>query len=123
METYRIFFFGGESIGGRQDFLAEDDRTAIKIAGILHDACSDQSLSWELWQGTRSVRLPAPKTRVPENPLSDITAKMQDTIIESEEIILRSKWTISSSERLLKSLDELRALRGSAERYSPSASD
>jgi hypothetical protein len=99
MKIYRLCFHGDAGMHGRQDFEAEDDESAIRIAEILHDACSDRRSSWQLWQGVRPLRTPNDRHR----PISvdQVTARMQASVIDSEERILQSRWAIASSRRLL----------------------
>jgi hypothetical protein len=53
---YRDFFRSEEGICGHDDFDVRDDDTALTIAALLADACSDRCTSFDLWQGTRQVR-------------------------------------------------------------------
>ena len=55
MEGYRLYFKALGSIVGRQDFEADDDAAAQRIAAVLFDACSDRSQNIELWQGERPL--------------------------------------------------------------------
>lgn len=41
MAEYRVYFSADTSIHGRHDFEAENDQSAIEIAVVLFDACSD----------------------------------------------------------------------------------
>jgi hypothetical protein len=41
MTAYRMYFLITGHIHGRQDFEADDDVGAIRIARVLYDTCSD----------------------------------------------------------------------------------
>src|SRR5438270_831054 len=60
MARYRLYFKALGSIVGRQDFGAEDDAAAQRIAAVLFDACSDRSQNIELWQEERLLSLDLP---------------------------------------------------------------
>jgi hypothetical protein len=107
MITYRIYFRSSSRIVGREDFTADDDRTAVVIAEILYDACSDKCDSFGLWRGTHCVV----GRGVLPRPLGAeiVQGNNQASVIECLEAIQRSHWSIASSERLLMRLNELRA--------------
>jgi len=109
--TYRIFFRNGSGICGRDDFDAESDDTAMKMAELLADACSDKCTSFDVWQGTRLVtglKAVSPRPRV---SLSELTEKHQALTIAREEAIRDSYFAIAGSRRLLMRLDEVRQKR------------
>ena len=65
---YRLYFLNAaQCIIARDEFEAENDETAIMIAGLLSDACSDLSPGFELWQGARRV-VPDVKKQVAGHP-------------------------------------------------------
>ena len=51
MADYRMYLLLGDRIRAREDFEADNDIDAIRIAQVLCDACSDTSNSFELWLG------------------------------------------------------------------------
>jgi hypothetical protein len=108
MDSYRVFFRNAFGIVGRQDFLAGDERAAVAIAEILCEACSDKCDSFDVWRGVRCV-VQQRRPRFPRLSADAITAEGQSVLIECEEAIRKSQWTVASSERLLMRLAELRA--------------
>jgi hypothetical protein len=108
MDSYRVFFRNAFGIVGRQDFLAGDERAAVAIADILCEACSDKCDSFDVWRGVRCV-VQQRRPRFPRLSADAITAEGQSVLIECEEAIRKSQWTVASSERLLMRLAELRA--------------
>jgi len=108
MDTYRVFFRNAFGIVGRQDFRAGDERAAVAMADILCEACSDKCDSFDLWRGVRCVvQQRAP--RFPRLRADAIAPEGQSVLIECEEAIRKSQWTVASSDRLLIRLAELRA--------------
>jgi len=106
---YRVYFRShAGTILGRDEFEAEDDRSAQVIAEILGDACSDISQSFDLWQGARrvvTVRSAAPGHQTSASAVDD---QVLTRVIERQKIIQRSGWAIASSRRLLERLDQVR---------------
>ena len=105
MSTYRVYFRESTRIVGRHYFIAGDDQAAVTIGDVLCDACSDRCDSFEVWNGDhRVVGITLRSSRS-----ADVTlGRSQAVIVECEEAIQRSQWTIARSERLLERLDELR---------------
>src|SRR5215472_5687494 len=97
MALYRIYFLASERIGGRQDFEADEDVAAIRIAHVLHDMCSDICQSFELWQGNRQIRAQQPQPRDSTVSLTDLIEDHQRVAIDTEEVISRSDWTNPNS--------------------------
>jgi hypothetical protein len=65
---YRLYLLNAaQRLAARNQFEAENDETAITIAGLLSDACSDLSSGFELWQGARRV-VPDVKQQVAGHP-------------------------------------------------------
>ena len=96
MATYRIFFRNSSGIVGRHDFTADDDEAALAMAEVLCDACSDRCDSFGLWIGDHCIaEQPRPLT------VDAILENRQAAVIEHEEAVQRSQWSISNSERLL----------------------
>lgn len=59
MPTYYLYFVGPTGrIMGREDIAAEDDPQAIALADRKSDG-----RAMELWQGSRQVKLFAPRSR------------------------------------------------------------
>ena len=54
--TYQIYLLADGRTQAREDFPADDDVAAIRIARALYDACSDVCEAFELWQGKREIR-------------------------------------------------------------------
>jgi hypothetical protein len=52
---FRLYFLDWRDRIAAREFEAEDDRSAIAIAKLLHDAFSDCSPRFELWQGARRL--------------------------------------------------------------------
>jgi hypothetical protein len=107
---FRLYFFDWrDRIAARDEFEAEDDRSAIAIAKLLHDAFSDCSPRFELWQGAR--RLVPEDHQGPAKPsqcITDVTARVQEIVLEREETLQRSLWSIATSKRLIARIDQLR---------------
>jgi hypothetical protein len=105
MATYRIYFIGETVIRGRHDFDAENDQSAIQVAYVLLDACSDDCRSFDLWQDTRRVAVP----RLYEpTTFDELSAANQERVVETEELIVQSEWRIAKSRRLLEALESKR---------------
>jgi hypothetical protein len=102
--TYRLYFWAAGRIVGRQDFDAEDDCAASAISAQLFDACSDKCEAYDLWSGQRRVPVGSPPLK--RVSLDELSAIHQETIVEVEEAISRSQWSVAQSRRLLAKLDE-----------------
>jgi hypothetical protein len=107
--AHRIYFMFGGHFVAVQDFFAESDEGALTLAYALQEACSDGYDDFELWQGARLIagnavsRRPQPVQR-PEQ----ITARMQDDLLTTEETLLNSRRAIAHSRKLLESTERLR---------------
>jgi hypothetical protein len=111
---YRMCFWFKDHhshIHGREDFKADDDAAAIRIAHILQQACSDVCDNFELWQGARQI--PMPQARHHIASLDDLIEAHQNVVIEKEELISQSRWMISRSRHLIEELNRAK----SAARY------
>jgi|SRR5437879_2959300 len=84
MASYRLYFKALGSIVGRQDFEAEDDAAAQRIAAVLFDACSDRSQNIELWQGERLLSLNLPGRGA---GLDSLCEAHQEIAVNTEEIM------------------------------------
>ena len=111
MATYRIYLRDHLlMICGRDDFDAEGDDTAIAIAGILADACSDRCGSFEVWQGTRLVSGVLALSPRPRVALSELAGGVAQSVVIDREIAIKdSMFAIASSRRLLKKLEQFGA--------------
>jgi hypothetical protein len=99
--TYRIYFRNRHGfIIGHDDFDAQDDDHAMAIARTLRNVCSDICTSFELWQSARRVDTSG-STHTPGSA-DEITARVQNTVLEREMALLDSEWVIADSSRLLK---------------------
>ena|SRR5438876_1211278 len=105
MATYRIFFRNSSGIVGRHDFIADDDEAAVAMAEVLCDACSDRCDSFGLWTSDHCIAEQRPRPLT----VDAIVENRQAAVIVHEEAVQRSQWSISSSERLLAHIAELRA--------------
>jgi hypothetical protein len=111
MTIYRMYFLGSYSnrIICREDFAADNDITALRIARILCDACSDKCQSFELWQGRRRVRARQPPYH--RVGFDDLSEAAQCAVIDVEERIRQSTWMLARSQRLLERLEQKAAVR------------
>jgi hypothetical protein len=105
--AYRIYFRSPTRILGREDFEPPDDATALYIADVLGEACSDVCSSYELWKGSRRVDV------VPNRPVhrplisaAAVRERRQASVIERDDAIQRSDWAVARRRRLLARLDE-----------------
>ena len=99
MARYRVYFVNwNASIAGRDDFDAEDDAQAAVIARLLRNACSDRCAGFELWQGAHRVDTLLPKGF----DIKELSARVQDIVLERELALRDSKWSIADSQRLLE---------------------
>src|SRR5215469_561440 len=108
---YRLYFLNAaQRIAARDEFEADNDESAITIAGLLYDACSDLSSGFELWQGARRVVPDVKKqaTAQPNQSSTAITLQLQSVVLEREEMLQQSQWLIARSKRLSARVDELR---------------
>jgi len=102
MADYRIYLLAADRIRAREDFEADNDIDAIRIARVLRDVCSDSCDSFELWQEKRKV-----DTTQVFQPVSfsELTEAHQEIVVETEETILQSDWTIARSKRLIEHIE------------------
>jgi hypothetical protein len=103
---YRIYFRNRYGFFiGCDDFDAQDDDHAMAIARTLRNASSDICTGFELWQSARRVDTSG-STHIPGNA-DEITAEVQNTVLEREVALLDSEWVIAESARLLKQTQRL----------------
>jgi len=107
MATYRMYFLASGRIEGREDFEADQDVAAIRIARVLYDACSDICQSFELWQGTRQINTQQPQHS--RTSIADLIEAHQRVTIETEEVISQSDWMIARSRRLIATLEHFKS--------------
>lgn len=104
---YRVYFRShAGTILGRDDFEAEDDRSAQVIAGSLGDACSDISRSFDLWQGARRV-VTVHNAVSPETGTGRLNDQVLMRVIERQKILQRSGWAVGRSTRLRERLGQV----------------
>src|SRR5215469_8847480 len=103
MSTYRIFFRDEpRRICGRQDFDAGTELSAVRIASALADACADVCRNFELWSGSHIVYQP----RHIGDGVCELNERHQEIVVQTEEMIRRSKWRIAESQRLIERLND-----------------
>lgn len=84
LPTYRIYFRSSKGhILGREDFEAQDDRTALDIATVLGNACSDVCAGFELWAGGRRVDTAFTVSRITD--AEKLNATTQEAVARHEE--------------------------------------
>jgi hypothetical protein len=109
---YRMYFWfrnhHSSHMQGREDFKADDDVAAIRIACILQDACSDVCDDFELWQGPHQILMPQARHQIAS--LDDLSEAHLNLVIEKEEHISQSRWLISRSRRLIEELDRAKSV-------------
>ena len=103
MSPYRMYFQIHGRTRGRDDFEANDDVAAVRIARVLYDMCSDVCDAFELWQGKRLI--PAQQAHHQKANLADLIEAHQRVAIEREEYISQSRWMIARSKRLIETLN------------------
>lgn len=104
---YRIYFRDDQGlIATCEDFTADNDVAARRVAAALFAACSDCCASFDLHAG---------KTRIDSDevgePRAGLGHKMQEAVIEVEERLLRSRSQIARSERLIGRLEAIHRQR------------
>jgi len=105
MAAYRIYFVGPGRISARQDFEADEDVAAIRIARVLYDMCSDICQSFELWQGKRQINAQQPHHS--RASLTDLIEAHQRVTIDTAEVISERRCMIARSRRLIETLDRI----------------
>jgi hypothetical protein len=87
MSEYIIYFRASGEICGREDFQADDDVTAIRMARVLYDTCSDVSDCFELWQGPRQI-LNEHQSHHQKVCLTDLIEAHQGIVLDKEEALI-----------------------------------
>lgn len=110
---YHLYLLGDDGIlRGNFDFHAESDEAAYEIAALAFEACSDRAVQFELWRGSRPI---SPTVPAPMTTCEQVVAIHQAHVVALEERICDSHWAVSSSERLLARLKDLKAPLPSAD--------
>jgi hypothetical protein len=103
MATYRLCFRNRRgALQGVHDFEADDDTTAIVMAGLLHETCCDMCDTYELWQGSDLIYAPYNGRRPTIHSAAQLSAALQESLVRSEELMQQSRWAIAKSKRLLE---------------------
>jgi hypothetical protein len=111
MRWYRIYLYSTwGSLLARDEFEANDDRSAMAAAEQLWDACADVAASFELWDGVRRVDTEFSKMPCPTVSAEQVLMSAQVSLVKHEERMRRSFWALASSERLLQRIRELESL-------------
>ncbi|HEY1721546.1 MAG TPA: hypothetical protein VGG27_09905 [Magnetospirillaceae bacterium] len=112
MQNYRVNFVDKDSVVLlAQDFEAQTDVSAVLVADWLFDACSEVYSGYELWCGARrfiplahmgvswtSLALSASEDSM--RAVQQIVADRERTILESGEVIARSRRLLRATARL-----------------------
>jgi hypothetical protein len=110
MRSYRVYFrTAWGTIGGRDDFMAEDDGTALSIAAMLYDACSDVCETFELWDGIRRVDIAARSGTA--LTVEQMDEDLEGIVLEHEIALRDTIWAVAQSRRLLERTQQLIAAR------------
>jgi len=105
LPTYRYYLLNDRgAIMGRDDFDAQDDKTAVAVAELVSGTCSDQASSFELWRGTERVRAAKAPAHVP--PKAACEEPVQQAAMDLELVLRDSRSKIAESRRLLRTLRE-----------------
>ena len=119
MTDYRVFFLGSDgAIEARHDFAAADDGAALQLMTLLADATADMQHGVMLWQGTRRVferRVPTSgdghAAHFDTSAVTMLSAECQEKVLDAEETLLGSHWTLARSRTLLQAVDAMRRAR------------
>jgi len=88
---------------------ADSDITALRIAYVVQDACSDVYTDFELWQESRFIaRGSDGRGAGRRQEILAVTSIMQDSVLRTEELLLNSGRAIASSRKLLEATQRLR---------------
>jgi len=110
MTWYCLYLYSASgSMLGRDEFQAENDRSAMAVAEHLWDACSDVSASFELWDGLRRVDSEFSRMPCPSVSAEQVMMTSQVSLVEHEETLRSSFWALARSERLLQRIRALEA--------------
>jgi hypothetical protein len=102
---------------------AEADIDALRICWAVHDACSDLSEKFELWRGPRLIAKSHDGRGVRRpNEIPALNGKSQESVLATEEHLLRSMHAIAQSTRLLEATKRMRDVI-SARKSFPVAAD
>ena len=111
MTAYRLFFLDRNgAIQAREEFAAASDDDALILASVVWEACSETYSGYELWSfARRVVSAPDGIGMIPPPRLDELDVERQERVLALEEMIQRSRWRVAKSEKLLQSVDALRA--------------
>ena len=118
MADYRLFFLDSRgAIQAREEFVAPNDEIAYRISACLSDACSDRSFGYMLWRGTVQLfRADAQSADLVDgSTAAQLDQETQRRVLQLEETIQRSKWSIARSVKLLERTAQLRESLGRAD--------
>lgn len=91
----------------KQNFAADNDIDAIRIAQVLYDACSDTCEGFEVWEGCRVLHTRPPP--YPEVTCTHLAEHLQRIVIEKEEMMSASNYVLRRSRRLLENLAAMKS--------------
>jgi len=90
------------------------------LRGFLPMKCSAsrrrKGESFELWQGNRQIRAQQPQPRDSTASLIDLIEDHQRVVIDTEEVISQSCWTIARSRRLIETLNQVKSMGNQSHR-------
>jgi hypothetical protein len=111
MQSYRLYLRSADdAILAREDFWAENDRTALEIAAIIEQACSDLCTCCELWAEKRLVSEGMREVLPVTNRLQLLSVETQERICDLEDTLQRSGWRIAKSQKLLEKQRQLHSI-------------
>lgn len=115
MATYRIYFVDKtDHFRAAQPFEAPDDSEAVRVAELVHDACSDVAPHFELWRGTKPVA--TSRGRSPAPDLATVIRQRQEQVLDLEDSLQRSYSSLARSHRLIERSNALRRQTGNHSR-------
>src|SRR5215469_5528450 len=110
-EGYRLWFsrFDGATLW--IDLRVENRPDALWATDALAAACSEQYEDFELWQGSRYLFGGETRhSRFSMNTGIEVTLASQQSVLETEEALLRSHQTLARSAKLLRATQLLRSI-------------
>jgi hypothetical protein len=117
MAWYRVYFLGAPGdIRNVDEFVANDDSSALTLADGIHEAVSDLYAGYEVWQGSRRVFQCLHETARPFIPEHVVTEKLQSQMLKREEILYESRTAFARSRHLIERINELQDLFGQPRR-------
>jgi len=105
MPAFRLYLRTNDGrIICRDDFEAQDARTAQSIAETVFDACSDLAQVYELWDHNNPVCAARHPVTVPD--AKSLKERTQQIVVDREIALRDSRWAVAQSERLLRKIAE-----------------